>query len=108
MVPLVWTPSSLLECGSGLGVGVFTDTCRAPVFIPHHAQVLPQRLGQGHCHGCPTGNSNTLLQCQVGRRSSEGFSAYICPWIRSELSKGVGSQKGGQGSTQEKEGKGPR
>lgn len=47
----MWTPSSLLECGSGLGVGVFIDTCRAPVFIPHHAQVLPQRLGQGHRHG---------------------------------------------------------
>lgn len=31
--------------------GVFIDTCRAPVFIPHHAQVLSQCLGQGHRHG---------------------------------------------------------
>ena len=64
-------------------------------------------MGQVHCHGCPTRNPNTLLQRQVGRRESEGFSACICPWVRSEHSKGVGSQHGGQGSAQEKEGKGP-
>lgn len=36
-------PSSLLEVlrGSGRVVGFRVGTCRTPVLIPHHAQVLP-------------------------------------------------------------------
>ena len=54
----------------------------------------------------PQINPSAPLQCQESRRSSEGSSAYICPWIKSEHREGAGKPAGlaGRGSRERGEG----